>query len=72
MVLAMNVLSVYGGAIAEQRMTSLKRVMRTSKMAQQLGVLSAKPDNPSLISGMGATWWKERTDSLKLSPGLHT
>lgn len=24
---------------------------------------SAKPDNPSLIPGMGATWWKVRTDS---------
>lgn len=38
-------------------------------MAQQLKTIATKPDNLSQI--LGSTWYKEKTDSFKLSSDLH-
>lgn len=39
-------------------------------MAQQARAFSSKPDKASSVPRLGRAWWKEKADSLRLSPDL--
>lgn len=48
----------------------MTRISTACKTAQQVKEPAAKPDD--LAPSLGWAWWKQRTDSRKVSPALHT